>query len=94
MNDGSVYGQVLVNVPAPELVEGGYILPPKVVVKQLDIVKGRKVMDAEDADNLIETIDDNGIAKTLICARSTKQIVGLISQSDFISQLNMRGYSG
>ena len=31
----SVYGQVLVNVPAPELVEGGYILPPKVVVKQL-----------------------------------------------------------
>jgi superfamily II DNA or RNA helicase len=93
MNDGSVYGQVLVNVPAPELVEGGYILPPKVVVKQLDIVKGRKVMAAEDADNLIETIDDNGIAKTLICARSTKQIVGLISQSDFISQLNMRGYS-
>ena len=93
MNDGSVYGQVLVNVPAPELVDGGYILPPKVVVKQLDIVKGRKVMAAEDADNLIETIDDNDIAKTLICARSTKQIVGLISQSDFISQLNMRGYS-
>ena len=93
MNDGAVYGQVLVNVPAPELVEGGYILPPKVVVKQLDIIKGRKVMAAEDADNLIETIDDNDIAKTLICARSTKQIVGLISQSDFISQLNMRGYS-
>ena len=93
MNDGSVYGQVLVNVPAPELVDAGYILPPKVVVKQLDIVKGRKVMAAEDADNLIETIDDNDISKTLICARSTKQIVGLISQSDFISQLNMRGYS-
>ena len=47
MNDGSVYGQVLVNVPAPELVEGGYILPPKVVVKQLDIIKGRKVMDLQ-----------------------------------------------
>jgi len=35
MNDSHVYGQTLVNVPAPELVEGGYILPPKVVVKQL-----------------------------------------------------------
>ena len=93
MNWGHVYGQVLANIPAPELVEGGYILPPKVVVKKLDIVKGRKVMSAEDADNLIETIDDNDIAKTLICARSTKQIVGLISQSDFISQLNVRGYS-
>ena len=89
----SVYGQVLVNVPAPELVEGGYILPPKVVVKQLPMVKGRKVVFAEDADNLLETIDDNGISKTLICARTTKQIVGLLSQSDFCSQLADRGYS-
>ena len=93
MNDGSVYGQVLVNVPAPELVEQGYILPPKVVVKQLPLIKGRKVMYAEDADNLLETIDDNNIDKTLICARSTKQMVGLISQSDFVMQLQERGYS-
>ena len=89
----SVYGQVLVNVPAPELVEGGYILPPKVVVKQLPLIKGRKVMYAEDADNLLETIDDNNISKTLICARTTKQIMGLISQSDFCVQLAQRGYS-
>jgi superfamily II DNA or RNA helicase len=93
MNWGSVYGQVLVNVPAPELVDGGYILPPKVVVKQLPLVKGRKVMYAEDADNLLETIDDNNIDKTLICARTTKQIIGLISQSDFCLQLAERGYS-
>ena len=93
MNWGYVYGQVLVNVPAPELVEGGYILPPKVVVKQLPLVKGRKVMYAEDADNLLETIDDNNIDKTLICARTTKQIMGLISQSDFCMQLAERGYS-
>ena len=93
MNDTAVYGQVLANVPAPELVEGGYILPPKVVVKQLPLIKGRKVMYAEDADNLLETIDDNNIDKTLICARTTKQIVGLISQSDFCLQLASRGYS-
>ena len=89
----SVYGQVLANIPAPELVEGGYILPPKVVVKQLPLVKGRKVMYAEDADNLLETIDDNNINKTLICARTTKQIVGLLTQSDFCSELYQRGYS-
>ena len=93
MNWGYVYGQVLVNIPAPELVDGGYILPPKVVVKQLPLVKGRKVMYAEDADNLLETIDDNNIDKTLICARTTKQIMGLISQSDFCMQLAERGYS-
>ena len=93
MNDAAVYGQVLINVPAPELVEQGYILPPKVVVKQLPLIKGRKVMYAEDADNLLETIDDNNIDKTLICARTTKQIMGLISQSDFCLELNKRGYS-
>ena len=93
MNDFRVYGQTLVNVPAPELVEGGYILPPKVVVKQLPLVKGRKVMYAEDSDNLLETIDDNNIDKTLICARTTKQIMGLLSQSDFCMQLAERGYS-
>ena len=93
MNLPEVYGQVLCNVPAPELVDGGFILPPKVVVKSLPMVKGRKVMCAEDADNLIETIDDNQINKTLICARTTKQIVGLISQSNFCMQLADRGYS-
>ncbi len=35
MNDPEVYGQVICNVPAPKLVEQGYILPPKVVVKNL-----------------------------------------------------------
>ena len=93
MNLPEVYGQVLCNVPAPELVEGGFILPPKVVVKSLPMVKGRKVMCAEDADNLLETIDDNNISKTLICARTTKQIVGLISHSNFCVELAQRGYS-
>ena len=89
----SVYGQVLANIPAPELVEGGYILPPKVVVKQLPLIKGRKVMYADDCDNLIETIDDNNIDKTLICARTTKQIINLLTHSDFCSKLYQRGYS-
>jgi len=89
----SVYGQVLCNVPAPELVEQGYILPPKVVVKQLPMVKGRKVMFADDCDNLLETIDDNSIDKTLICARTTKQIINLLTHSDFCAELYQRGYS-
>jgi superfamily II DNA or RNA helicase len=93
MNWTNVYGQVLCNVPAPELVKQGYILPPKVVVKQLPMVKGRKVMFVDDCDNLIETIDDNDINKTLICARTTKQIINLFTHSDFCLQLAERGYS-
>ena len=93
MNMPEVYGQVICNVPAPELVEQGYILPPKVVVKQLEMVQDKQMIADRDSANLLETIDDNGLDKILICARSTKQIVNLVSQSDFCSDLKERGYS-
>ena len=89
MNDGAVYGSVICNVPAPKLVEEGYILPPKVVVKQLP----QGDFKLTDSENLLETIDDNSLNKILIAARSTKQIVRLVSQSDFCSQLEDRGYN-
>jgi len=89
MNDSAVYGQVICNVPAPKLVEEGYILPPKVVVKQLP----QGDFKQSDEQNLLETIDDNALNKILIAARSTKQIVRLVSQTDFCKQLEERGYN-
>jgi len=93
MNDYEVYGKVICNVPAPTLVEQGYILPPKVVVKQLDMVQDKQMIADRDCENLIETIDENSLDKILIAARSTKQIIKLLSQSDFRNQLAERGYS-
>ena len=93
MNDAEVYGNVICNVPAPKLVEGGYILPPKVVVKQLEMVQDKQHVAERDAENLIESIDENSLNKILICARSTKQIVKLVSQSDFTYQMHQRDYS-
>ncbi len=89
MNDADVYGQVICNVPAPKLVEEGYILPPKVVVKELP----QGDFKLTDSQNLLETIDDNSLSKILIAARSTKQIVRLIDDSDFCNQIQRRGYS-
>ena len=93
MNDAEVYGNVICNVSAPELVEGGYILPPKVVVKQMQMVQDKQHVAERDAENLVESIDENSLSKILICARSTKQIVKLVSQSDFTYQMHQRGYS-
>ena len=93
MNLPEVYGQVICQVPAPELVNQGYILPPKVVVKQLAMVQDKQMIFERDADNLLETIDEQSIKKILVCARTTKQIIGLVSESDFCSQLQQRGYS-
>ena len=93
MNDTAVYGQVLVNVPAPELVEGGYILPPKVVVKQLDMVQDKMKIWSRDCDFLMQTIDDQQTEKVLVCARTTKQIIGLLTDSDFALECSKRGMS-
>ena len=93
MNDYEVYGNVICNVPAPLLVDEGYILPPKVVVKQLDMVQDKQMIADRDCENLIETIDENSLDKILIAARSTKQIIKLLSQSDFRNELAKRGYS-
>jgi len=89
MNDQEVYGQVICNVPAPQLVEEGYILPPKVVVQELP----QGDFKQSDDKNLLDTIDANSLNKILIAARSTKQIVRLVSQSDFTNQLEERGYN-
>ena len=93
MNDVAVYGNVICNVPAPELVKGGYILPPKVLAKQLPMVGKGKIPADRDCINLIETLDECGKDKVLICAKATKQITALMSETDFIQQLENRGYS-
>ena len=89
MNDGAVYGQVICNVPAPKLVEQGYILPPVVRLTQLP----QGDFKQSDSKNLLDTIDDNTADKILVAARSTKQIVSLVTQSDFTFQLEQRGYN-
>ncbi len=93
MNDAAVYGNVICNVPAPELVEGGFIVPPKVVVQQFDMVSKGQIVADVDCENLIATIDAQEVEKVLICAKATKQIMNLVSQTDFCKQLEDRGFS-
>ena len=76
MNDTAVYGNVICNVPAPQLVEEGYILPPKVVVKTLP----QGDFKLSDSENLLQTLDEQSVNKVLVAARSTKQLfVWLVS---------------
>ena len=93
MNDEDIYGKVLANVPAPQLVEEGHILPPKVTIKKIDVVDDSRFKHEHDCDHVISTMDEIDTDKVLICARSTKQIVNLVSQSDFCIELRTRGYS-
>ena len=93
MNDADVYGQVICNVPAPKLVKQGYILPPKVKVFRSRILKKDELVAERDNEQMVGAIDNLDKNKVLICAKSTRQIIGLISQTDFVQQLAIRGYS-
>ena len=93
MNNEYVYGKVLEQVPAPELVDNDIILPPKVVVKELDMIKDRKPTPEDDADNILATLDEQNVSKILICARRTTQITNLISDSKLPLELYARGYN-
>ncbi len=92
MNDRAVYGDVICRVSAPELVEGGYILPPKVKVIEMDKVDRKSITPHLESNNILTTIDEISIKKVLVCANTTKQLT-TIFQTDFAYQLQKRGYS-
>ena len=89
MNDCYVYGKVIVNIPAPKLVKEGYILPPKMIVKTINVAEE----DVNECKHIMDTIDEISVKKVLICARSTKQIIKLIDQTNFTQELASRDYS-
>jgi superfamily II DNA or RNA helicase len=93
MNDTEIYGSIISKVPAPQLVQNGYIIPPKVIAKELRLsIKGEDV-GQRDCEYLLEIIQDNPVDKILICAKTTKNIIQLLSESDFAEQLAEEGYS-
>ena len=93
MNDTAVYGNIIAKVPAPELVENGYIIPPKVIASQMRLsIKGEDIAQ-RDCEYLLQVISENPVNKILICAKATKHIINLLSQTDFAEQLAEEGYS-
>ena len=107
MNDTEVYGSIIAKVPAPQWVQNGYIIPPKVICKQMRLsVKGEDIAQ-RDCEYLLDLILNpkqvtvteglvdysNSVDKVLICAKATKHIIGLLSETDFAEQLAEEGYS-
>ena len=92
MNDREVYGDVISRVSAPTLVQGGYILPPKVKVIEMDKVDKKSLTPHLESNNILTTIDELSLNKVLVCAKTTKQLTTMF-QTDFAQQLSDRGYS-
>jgi hypothetical protein len=93
MNWTEVYGQIIANVSGPEMVQGGYIVPPKVYAhksKTTDECGGCSY--ERDKHNLIDIINTYGMDKVLVVSKKTKDIIGLTTQTDFQLQMEEMGY--
>jgi superfamily II DNA or RNA helicase len=91
MNNTEIYGDVIAHASAPELVSGGYILRPKVVLQEFDTVSDNPA--ERDNSNLIRAIDEYGINKILVSVKSTKSMMEMLTTTSFIEDLKNRGYS-
>ena len=94
MNDVDVYGDIICRVSAPELVNGGYIIPPRIQAKKFFMHKKAGMISCEtDAANVMDTIEETGVKKILVCVKTSRQLINLMGSTDFGKDLHDAGYS-
>lgn len=97
MNNTEIYGGVLCNVPAPELVASGSILPPTVIPFEVDITreKGAAACTGDRAMLLgvIDSLSESQASKILVAAPASKIMGALLFKTDILHELKERGYS-
>ena len=87
MNNKIVFGDTLMNVPAPELVENGSIIPPQLVVHETEHVRTKHNAHDVDRDvvlDIIEDLDEQQSAKVLVAA-NTRVLWRMLSNSDIVN---------
>ena len=93
MNDGSVYGQVICQVSAPELVDGGYILPPQVQVHSMNVHRDKEFAAERDCMTLLDTIlNEDNMEKVLVAAPNTKVLMRMLAETEFMTEVQSHGY--
>ncbi len=92
MNDYECYGNIISRVPAPELIEKGYILPPKLKLQEFDFVSKINESLENDRHNILKTVKDSNIDKLLVCVKSVKQLTQLMSLTSFANDIKNLGY--
>ena len=95
MNNVDVFGNTLISVPAPELVNNGSIIPPKLVIHETEHVRTK--YNAVDVDRqmvleIIDDLDEQQSAKVLVAAPNTKVLWSMLSQTDILHILKCKGY--
>ena len=95
MNNAQVYGNVLEQTDAKELIDSGTILYPKVIPFETDRERTRQNAHEVDSDNLkdiLTNITDNN-PKVLVSAPTTRILWNMLGQTDIQSWLFEHDYN-
>ena len=93
MNDYHVYGGAICQVSAPELVHGGYILPPQVQVHSINVHRDREFAAERDCMTLLDTIlNEDNMEKVLVAAPNTKVLMRMLAETEFMTEVQSHGY--
>jgi len=95
MNNVSVYGNVICNVPAPELIDGGSIIPPTIVPFETDMTISKEtahVHHSQTIQDVLDNLDETHAAKVLVAVPSSKVLGNIIGHTSILQELKERGY--
>ncbi len=93
MNDVEVYGKVIINVPAPELVKNGSIIPPMVNTMSINLERDKEFGAERDCMTLLDTIlNEDNMQKVLVAAPNTKVMMRMLAETDFMTEVQSYGY--
>ena len=86
MANSTVYGGTIISLPPKELVEGGYILPPRVEAYEAS------EYDEVNIVNFIDSIEGMN-PKILVAVPSTQVMMDLFTESDLLNELYSRNFN-
>lgn len=93
MNDFNVYGKVISTTPATELVDKGMILPPKMMVTNIDMDRDKEYGAERDCMTLLDTIlNEDNMEKVLVTAPNTKVLIRMLAETEFMQEVRANGY--
>ena len=97
MNNDDVYGKIICDIPAPELVEKGCILPPTVVPydKAHDMEFSKETAHVHHALTVKDVVDNvvkDTTAKIMVTVPSSRVLNNMIGHTTLLKTLKDRGY--
>lgn len=93
MNDYEVYGNIIMNVPAPELIDNGSILPPMINPIVMNMERDKEYGAERDCMTLLDTIiNGDNMQKVLVASPNTKVLIRMLAETDFMPEVQSYGY--